>query len=167
MATVTFAVLKSAARVAGAALLLSACAQPGPASNTPEAPIRAAPPAAAAPAASASSAGNVAGYKTDVAQRVYQANSEQVFTGKPPPLLRSIVVVSVVVDENGKVLSSRISPRRQVPDAHAGRDTGERVGQACAHAAAGFQGVAIRRESYEIDIIAREKEGGLGRGGGR
>jgi len=106
MATRSLAILKSWSRLAAATLLLSACAQKGPAVNTPAAPTPAAPVPAAAPAVSA--AGSVAGYKTDVATRVYQVNSEQVFTGKPPPLLRSIVVLSVVVDENGRLVSSRV-----------------------------------------------------------
>lgn len=98
--------LKSWSRVAAACLLLAACAQKGPTVSAPAA----AAPAAAAPAAqpAASRANNVAGYKTEVANRVYQANSESVFTGQPPPLLRSIVVVNVVIDENGKLVSSKV-----------------------------------------------------------
>jgi len=99
--------LKSWSRVAAASLLLTACAQPAPVVNAPAAPASpAAQPAAAR--ATASRANNVAGYKTEVANRVYQANSESVFTGQPPPLLRSIVVVNVVVDENGKLVSSKV-----------------------------------------------------------
>ena len=103
----SFNILKPLPRIAAAALLLSACAhQPPAGSPSGAAPAAAAPAATSAPAASR--AFNVAGYKTDVANRVYEANSEQVFSGKPPPLLRSIVVVSVVVDENGKLISSRV-----------------------------------------------------------
>jgi len=99
--------LKSWSRVAAASLLLTACAQPAPVVNAPAAPASpAAQPAAAR--ATASRANNVAGYKTEVANRVYQANSESIFTGQPPPLLRSIVVVNVVVDENGKLVSSKV-----------------------------------------------------------
>jgi protein TonB len=101
--------LKSWSRIAAASLLLSACAQPGPTVSAPAAST-AAQPAAAQPAAArtVSRANNVAGYKTEVANRVYQANSESVFAGQPPPLLRSIVVVNVVIDENGKLVSSKV-----------------------------------------------------------
>jgi len=108
MATSTFAILKSSS-CALAVLLLAACAHQGPTANSPDASGRSAPASAGTPAPAArGSATNVAGYKTEVATRVYEANSEQVFTGKPPPLLRSIVVLSVVVDENGKLVSSRV-----------------------------------------------------------
>ena len=106
MITATLAALKSPLRSGAAALLLTACAHTAAPPSAPAA-IPAAPPAVAERSTN-SAASNVAGYKTDVAHRVYQANSEQVFAGQPPPLLRSIVVVSVVVDENGKLVSSRI-----------------------------------------------------------
>jgi protein TonB len=101
--------LKAASRLAAATLLLSACAHQGKAPDAP-APANAPPAAdASSPAkAMSSTARNVSGYKTDVANRLYEVNSEQVFTGKPPPLLRSIVVLSVVVDENGRLVSSRV-----------------------------------------------------------
>lgn len=100
--------LKTASRLAVASLLLSACAHQGKGPDAPAAPNS--PPAATgSPAQPAgSTARNVSGYKTDVANRLYEVNSEQVFTGKPPPLLRSIVVLSVVVDENGRLVSSRV-----------------------------------------------------------
>lgn len=87
-------------------LLLAACAHR-------VAPSEAQPPIAETPPAEivapvVSSANSVLGYKADVAKRVYQTNAGRVFTGQPPPLLRSIVVMSVVVDENGKLVSSRI-----------------------------------------------------------
>jgi protein TonB len=97
---------RAALRLAPLALLLAACAQKAP---SPEAqpPLAVAPPAAAAPSA-ASTASSLTGYKVEVAKRVYETNAGQVFTGKPPPLLRSIVVLSVVVDEKGDVLGTRI-----------------------------------------------------------
>ena len=106
MTTFSPALLKSWSCLAAATLLLAACAQQGPAGSAPQPPAATAAPLTAQPAAS--SASNVAGYKVEVANRVYQANSESVFTGQPPPLLRSIVVVSVVVDENGKLVSSKV-----------------------------------------------------------
>ncbi|HEX4329935.1 MAG TPA: hypothetical protein VH105_24315 [Burkholderiales bacterium] len=98
---------RAALRLAPLALLLAACAQKAP---TPEAQpplITIAPPVAAVPAP-ASTASNLSGYKLEVAKRVYETNADHVFTGKPPPLLRSIVVLSVVVDEKGDVLGTRI-----------------------------------------------------------
>jgi protein TonB len=89
-----------------AGLLLAACAQKGPPAYAP-APSVAPPPVPAAPPL-VSSANSVAGYKVDVANRVYQANSDSIFTGQPPPLLRSIVVVNVVVDRDGRLVSSRV-----------------------------------------------------------
>ncbi len=90
----------------GAALLLAACAhrEPEPPAQLPAA----SPGVSARPAAPLSQASSLPGYKAEVARRVYEANAEQVFTGQPPPLLRSIVVVSVVIDENGNLLSSTI-----------------------------------------------------------
>jgi periplasmic protein TonB len=90
----------------GVALMLASCAH-----REPEPPTQ--PPAAglgapAAPAAVLSQAKSLAGYKAEVARRVYETNAQQVFTGQPPPLLRSIVVVSVVIDEHGNVLSTKI-----------------------------------------------------------
>jgi protein TonB len=106
--------LKTASRlatlpIAAASLLLSACAHQGKAPEAPASSSASAAAAAGSPTRLASStARNVSGYKTEVANRLYEANGEQVFTGKPPPLLRSIVVLSVVVDENGKLVSSRV-----------------------------------------------------------
>lgn len=93
------------------ALLVAACSSPPPAPSPPPvapspAPAPAAQPAPAAPPPS--SARSVAAYKTEVARSVYAANSTQVFTGKPPPLLRSIVVVNVVVGADGKLLSFKV-----------------------------------------------------------
>jgi len=101
-----FPYARAALRLAPLALLLAACAQKAP---LPEAqpPLAVAPPAATVPA-TASTASNLTGYKVEVAKRVYATNADQVFTGKPPPLLRSIVVLSVVVDEKGDVLGTRI-----------------------------------------------------------
>ena len=91
-----------------AALLAAACGQTGPLPAAGPAPQPApVTPAEAAPPA-ASSSNNVTGYKVDVARRVYQTNSSRIFAGKPPPLLRSIVVVNVVVDADGRLISSSI-----------------------------------------------------------
>lgn len=87
-------------------LLLAACAHKAPPAAEAPPPHITAPAAVVAPVVS--SASSISGYKTDVAKRVYQTNAERVFTGQPPPLLRSIVVMSVVVDENGDLVSTRI-----------------------------------------------------------
>ena len=90
------------------ALLLAACAQKGepPVAAAPAQPV--AVPQAAAPAGEPSQARTIAGYKAEVARRVYDTSNQHVFTGQPPPLLRSIVVVNVVIDENGNLLSARV-----------------------------------------------------------
>jgi len=97
--------LRSWPMLACATLLLAACAQKGPTMTTAEPSAAPTPPPAAPYRSSASS---LSGYKTDVANRLYQVNGDHIFTGKPPPLLRSIVVVSVVVDEGGNLVSSKI-----------------------------------------------------------
>lgn len=91
-----------------AALLLAACAQKGepPAAAPAPAPAPSSAPAAAQGAPS--QANSVSGYKAEVARRVYETSSAQVFTGQPPPLLRSIVVVNVIIDENGQLVSARV-----------------------------------------------------------
>ena len=99
---------KTGLRLAAASVLLVACAQQGPTVNAPAAPTASPAAQPASPRATVSRANNVAGYKSEVAHRVYQANSESIFTGQPPPLLRSIVVVNVVIDENGKLVSSKV-----------------------------------------------------------
>lgn len=106
-----------------AALLIAGCAgrrEPPPAAPVP--PVApAAPPQAPAPApapeASAprslpvpkpSIATSLDGFKRDFAQRVHEASAAQVFDGAPPPLLRSIVVVSVVLDAGGRLVDARV-----------------------------------------------------------
>ena len=89
------------------AAALAAC------SSVPLEPARPLPPAAEAGrvesiAGSASSAGSLAAYKYDLANRIAQANSIQVFAGRPQALLRSVVVVKYQVDANGRLLSSNI-----------------------------------------------------------
>jgi protein TonB len=99
--------VRPALRLLPLALLLAACAQKTP-SSQPQPPLVAMPPPVAEVPAPASTANNLGSYKIEVAKRVYEANAERVFTGKPPPLLRSIVVLSVVVDERGEIIGTRI-----------------------------------------------------------
>ena len=52
-----------------------------------------------------SAARNLADYKVEVANRLYQGNAAQVFSGTPPHNLRSVVVLSVTLDAAGAVKS--------------------------------------------------------------
>ncbi|HEY4373937.1 MAG TPA: hypothetical protein VGN52_18565 [Burkholderiales bacterium] len=89
-------------------LLLAACAHKAPPATEAQPPVLVIPPPVASVPAQPSNASSLAGYKVDVARRVYAANAEQVFTGQPPPLLRSIVVLSVIIDEKGDLIGARI-----------------------------------------------------------
>lgn len=57
----------------------------------------------------AANAPAVAAYKQQVAERIYARNT-QTFKGKLPPLLKSVVVLRVTLDEKGK--ATRVSVRR-------------------------------------------------------
>lgn len=101
---------------------LAACAsrpvpQPQPAPDQPPAavpapggapPVRvpSAPTASAPPAASA--ARSVDAYKREVAQRIHEVSSEQVFPGAPPNPLRSVVVVNLSIDSRGGLIDARV-----------------------------------------------------------
>ncbi|HEV2609348.1 MAG TPA: TonB family protein [Noviherbaspirillum sp.] len=68
-----------------------------------------------------STASTVDGYKRDIAQRIVQVNSTQVFIGRPQALLRSVVVVRYAVDARGNLVHSEIqrSNRDKVTEATA------------------------------------------------
>jgi protein TonB len=90
--------------------LISSCSNspaPGPATGSTGAPIPAAP---VAQESSQSLALTMNGYKRDVAKRVYAANAQYLFEGQSPPLLKSIVVLSIRIDGNGKL--ARVSVLR-------------------------------------------------------
>ncbi len=55
-----------------------------------------------------SSATSLTGYKVAVANQVYQANAAGVFSGQLPPLLRSVVVLNVVIDAQGRLVSANV-----------------------------------------------------------
>lgn len=77
----------------------------------PVEPATAPPPAAVVPSAplpAPSTANRVDDYKRDFANRVYQTSPAQVFRGRPPPLLRSVIVASVMLDASGNVVDARI-----------------------------------------------------------
>ncbi len=64
-----------------------------------------------------STASTIHAYKQDVAQRISQVNSQQVYAERPQALLRSIVVLKFSIDENGRLLRSEI--QRSNKDRHA------------------------------------------------
>lgn len=55
-----------------------------------------------------STANTLEAYKRDLAQRISQVNSTQVYTGRPQALLRSVVVLRFTVDGHGKLVRSEI-----------------------------------------------------------
>lgn len=68
-----------------------------------------------------STASTIDGYKRDIAQRIVQVNSTQVFIGRPQALLRSVVVVRYAIDARGNLVHSEIqrSNRDKVTEATA------------------------------------------------
>lgn len=61
-----------------------------------------------APRGSLSTASSYEAYKRDLAQRISQANSVRVYSGRPQALLRSVVVVKYVVDAHGDMVKSEL-----------------------------------------------------------
>jgi protein TonB len=51
-----------------------------------------------------SDARSVDGYKRDAARRIYFRNTELLYDGAPPPMLKSVVILSIRVDAQGKPL---------------------------------------------------------------
>lgn len=89
-----------------ASLLATACAVQRvetPRAKTPNLPA----PATVAPAAPApasvpeSSARTLDAYKQEVARWIYRSSAESLFDGAPPPMLKSVVVLSVAIDAQG------------------------------------------------------------------
>lgn len=91
------------------ALTLAACAPTGapPPAAAPgsPAPPPAQPPLAVAPAKPLSPLDQ---YKQRVARRIVAANGTHVYEGEPPHLLKSVTVVTVVIDARGNVAGSRV-----------------------------------------------------------
>ncbi len=82
---------------------------PAPAPSAPAPPAAPAPVPAPAPATAANSgARSVEEYKRDFANHLHQASLEQIFTGAPPNLLRSVIVMSVTLDTSGNVVNARV-----------------------------------------------------------
>jgi protein TonB len=86
------------------AVLAAACSHGGPPPEPAPSPAPLAQPKP--PAVSSATSLNV--YKAEVANQVYQANAANIFSGRLPPLLRSIVVVNVVIDAGGRLVSASV-----------------------------------------------------------
>ena len=78
-----------------------------PVESTPAAPATA-PAPASAPGVPASSANNLEDYKREVALHIHRLAASQVFEGRPPHLLRSVIVASLLVDGSGNLAGVRI-----------------------------------------------------------
>lgn len=69
------------------------------------------PVSPAAPlAAERSNASSRDGYRKDFAEHIYRANAQHLYTGRPPPLLKSVIVLNLRVDAGGN--PTHISIRR-------------------------------------------------------
>ena len=80
-----------------------------PSESAPSAPVPAPAPAQAqAPGAPPSSATNLDDYKREVALHIHRLAASQVFEGRPPSLLRSVIVASLLVDGSGNLAGVRI-----------------------------------------------------------
>lgn len=88
-------------------LLLAACGHrlpaiaPAPAS-APQAEWRAPAPASSILPGQRTSFDSVDTYKSDVAAQIMRSNADYTFSGKLPPMLPAIVVLSITVDHTGK-----------------------------------------------------------------
>lgn len=90
--------------------LLAACASLTPSGSRPatggESPVAEAKAAAKGKEPGAeppreSEARSIDGYKRDAARRVYFRNTPYLFDGPPPPVLKSVVVLSIRIDARG------------------------------------------------------------------
>jgi periplasmic protein TonB len=107
------------AAAGGTIALIAACGSTpgGRPDAAPSAPAAAAAPAPApAPVTSSTSSGRrlaardpaLEQWKRQAAERIHQANSKQLFEGRPHHLLQGVIVADVTVDRNGKVTRSKI-----------------------------------------------------------
>jgi protein TonB len=87
-----------------AAAWLSACSTHRNAASEPAAAPPAAAPVATAPepATPPSKAWTLNGYKKEAALWISNANQKSLFEGVPPPILKSVVVLSIVIDAEGQ-----------------------------------------------------------------
>jgi protein TonB len=111
--------LRNALLCIGAALAASSCtvrrdardeSLPRPSAATApdatQAEVSAAP--AVPPPAPAPRILTLADYKVAVARLIEQNNPQHLFDGAPPPMLRSVVVLTIAVDEQGKLVRARV-----------------------------------------------------------
>lgn len=56
----------------------------------------------------ASKASSLTAYKRELAQRIYQANANNIYTDRPQALLRSVIVLTYQINSDGKLLHSEI-----------------------------------------------------------
>ena len=105
------------AATAGTIALIAACGSTpgGRPDAAPSAPAAAAAPAAAPVTSSTPSGRRLAArdpaleqWKRQAAERIHEANSKQLFEGRPHHLLQGVIVADVTVDRNGKVVRSKI-----------------------------------------------------------
>jgi len=78
---------------------------PSPAASAPSAPAQdmaqRGAPAAPATAPAALPALTLNGYKRQVAQSIYRQNTERLFEGAPPPMLKSVIVLTIGISPDG------------------------------------------------------------------
>jgi protein TonB len=84
------------ALVSGCSLHRNAAPEPAAA---PPAPVQ---PAIMAPTTPASKAWTLNGYKKEAALWISEANRKNLFEGVPPPILKSVVVLSILIDAEGQ-----------------------------------------------------------------
>jgi periplasmic protein TonB len=112
-AAATLSAALSLTAVGVSAGLLASCSStrapaPNPANPSPGPAAAPVTPAPSAPASRrASNARSLDAYKRDVASAVYAANADKLHRGILPPLLRGVIVVTVVLDPNANVLEVR------------------------------------------------------------
>jgi protein TonB len=106
--------IKSGIKAACASLLtvLSACGHQAPVATYPSAQSASRAPAIARGVVSGQRTAfdNVDAYKYDVAEQIMRYNTAHTFSGRVPPLLPAIVVLSITVDTNGK--TTRVAVQR-------------------------------------------------------
>ena len=90
-----------------ASLLTTACAvhrieAPRAGTESLPAPAIGAAPAPVPAIAPESSARTMDAYKQDVARWIYRSSADMLFDGVPPPMLKSVVVLSVAIDGQGR-----------------------------------------------------------------
>jgi protein TonB len=112
--------------------VLSACAQ-----HTAVEPYPAAQAAARVPAANVRTAvagqrtafDNVDTYKYDVAEQIMRYNGAHTFSGKLPPMLPAIVVLSITVDQTGKATNVSVQRSRDQDASKVALASMQRAGQ--------------------------------------